>query len=237
MASQVLLVDDDAQFCKAVKSALEGSDYLVTIAADAEQAWQYFQDHDFSLVLLDLMLPDVDGLDLCQRFREHSYVPILVTSARHDQGDRMAALEVGADSYLAKPFETRELLARVAACLRRVRQYSAVPSVTEELQIGVVRLDVKSRVVQVQGQPVKLTPKEFDLLHALMGKAGQVYRSEDLLWDVWGYDSGIQTRTLDVHIGRLRSKIEADPSHPQCIITVPGVGYMFPEVTVNKAAG
>lgn len=237
MASQILLVDDDAQFCKSVKSALEDSDYLVTIAANGHQACQYFQDHDFSLILLDLMLPDIDGLDLCHRFRQTSYVPILVTSARQDQGDRMAALEVGADGYLAKPFETRELLARVAACLRRVRQYSAPPWATEVLQIGGVRLDTGSRQLWVEGQLVQLTPKEFDLLCALMSKAGQVCRSEDLLWNIWGYDSRIQTRTLDVHIGRLRKKIQANNSVPQCIITMPGVGYMFPEANVNKAAG
>jgi len=230
-------VDDDPQFCKSVQSALEDANYLVTVAADGQQAWQYFQERDFSLILLDLMLPDLDGLDLCQQFRQHSYVPILVTSARQDQGDRRASLEVGADGYLAKPFETRELLARMAACLRRVEQYS-VPSLgAEVLQIGGVHLDVAGRQVLIQDQPVKLTPKEFDLLQALMRKAGQVCRSEDLLWDGWGYDNSIRTRTLDVHISRLRAKIEADTAPAQYIITVAGVGYMFTEANVNQAAG
>ncbi len=237
MASRILLVDDDPQFCKSVQSALEDANYLVTVAADGQQAWQYFQERDFSLILLDLMLPDLDGLDLCRQFRQHSYVPILVTSARQDQGDRMAALEVGADSYLAKPFETRELLARMAACLRRVEQYSAPSLGAEVLQIGGVHLDVAGRQVLIQDQPVKLTPKEFDLLQALMRKAGQVCRSEDLLWEVWGYDNSIRTRTLDVHISRLRAKIEAGTAHVQHIITVAGVGYMFTEANVNQAAG
>ena len=237
MAARILLVDDDPEFCKSVRTALEDSNYLATIAADGQQAWQYFQEHSFNLILLDLMLPDVDGLDLCQQFRQRSYVPVLVTSARQDQGDRMAALEVGADGYLAKPFETRELLARVAALLRRVEQYSGPALAEEVIQIGEICLDIHGRQLEVGGQPVKLTPKEFDLLHSLMSKAGQVCRSEDLLWNVWGYDASIQTRTLDVHIGRLRAKIEPDTSHPQYITTVPGVGYMFAEANINNAAG
>ena len=236
MAARILLVDDDPQFCKSVRTALEDNNYLVTVAGNAQQAWQHFQDRDFSLILWDLMLPDVDGLDLCQQFRQRSYIPILVTSARQDQGDRMAALEVGADGYLAKPFETRELLARVAALLRRLQQYSAPSLADQVIQIGKIRLDIAGRQVWIADQPVQLTPKEFDLLHTLMSKAGQVYRSEDLLWAIWGYDDSIQTRTLDVHIGRLRAKLEADTSHPQYIITVPGVGYMFAEVNTNIAA-
>ena len=236
MTSRILLVDDDQQFCRSVKSALENSNYIVTVAEDAQRAWQQFQDRSFSLILLDLMLPDVDGLDLCQRFRQHSYVPILVTSARQDQGDRMAALEVGADSYLAKPFEMRELLARIAALLRRVQEYSDTARAASELQIGGVRLDIPRREVQVEGRQVNLTPKEFELLRALMSKAGQVCRAKDLLWDLWGYDASIQTRTLDVHIARLRAKIKANNSDPQRIITVPGVGYMFTAAEVSEAA-
>ncbi len=234
--SRILLVDDDPQFCKSVKAALEDRDYAVTIATDGQQAWQHFQEHSFNLILLDLMLPDIDGLDLCQQFRRDSYVPILVTSARQDQGDRMAALEVGADSYLAKPFETRELLARMAALLRRAEAYSAPLSQQAPLEIGEVHLNIAGRQLVVRGQRMKVTPKEFELLRALMSRAEQVCRSEDLLWDIWGYDDNIQTRTLHVHIGRLRKKIEADPASPEYIITEPGVGYMFAEPNVNQAA-
>lgn len=227
MASRILLVDDDPQFCKSVKLALESNSYLVTIAENGQRGWEQFQEHSFSLISLDLMLPDVDGLDLCQQFRKHSYVPILVTSARQDRGDRMAALEVGADSYLAKPFEIRELLARIAAALRRMREYSDDWGPAKVLQIGDVHLDTDTRQLQVAATPVSLTPKEFELLRSLMSKAGQICRSEELLWDIWGYDRSIQTRTLGVHIGRLRAKIEPDRSGPQRIITMPGVGYMF----------
>ncbi len=236
MPSRILLVDDDPQFCKSVKTALGDRDYAVTIAADGQQAWQNFQEHSFNLILLDLMLPDIDGLDLCQQFRRDSYVPILVTSARQDQGDRMAALEVGADSYLAKPFETRELLARMAALLRRAGKYSAPLSQQAPLEIGEVHLDIAGRQLIVRGQRITVTPKEFELLRALMSRAEQVCRSEDLLWDIWGYDGNIQTRTLHVHIGRLRKKIEADPTTPQYIITQPGVGYMFAAANANRAA-
>ena len=237
MASRILLVDDDAEFCKAIKTALESNDYIVVIAENGQRAWQQFQEHKFTLILLDLMLPDADGLDLCQRFRQHSHVPIFVTSARQDQGDRMAALEVGADGYLAKPFETRELLARIAAALRRAEEYSGTGVDGKLSQMGSVCLDVTARELRVAGESVSLTPKEFELLRTLMSKADQVCRYEDLLWEIWGYDGSIQTRTLGVHIGRLRAKIDGGRSAPQRILTVPGVGYMFADASLQEAAG
>ena len=177
--------------------------------------------------MLDLMLPDVDGLDLCGQLRATSMIPILVTSARQDQGDRMAALELGADGYLPKPFDLRELQARMAASLRRAgAPWSDQPGL-QTMQANGVRLDMAARRVWVNDVPINLTPKEFDLLGALMSKAGHVWRSEELLWRVWGYDKAIQTRTLSVHIGRLRAKIEDDSAQPERIITVPGVGYRF----------
>jgi len=222
------LCDDDRQFCRSVRSAL-ADDYLVTAAHSGDQARQYLQAHSFSLLLLDLMLPDTDGLDLLAELRRNSMIPILVTSGRSDQGDRMAALELGADGYLPKPFDLRELRVRIDACLRRAGQPWAEQSAANILAADGVRLDARQRRVWVNDDSVNLTPKEFDLLQVLMTRIGQVCRSEELLWQVWGYDEDIRTRTLSVHIGRLRHRIEEDRSNPRHIITVPGVGYMFRE--------
>ncbi len=234
MASRILLVDDDVAFCKSVCSSLEDNGYVVTVANNAAQARHYFENRSFSLILLDLMLPDADGLDLCGELRARSMVPVLVTSARQDQGDRMAALELGADGYLAKPFEVRELHARIAACLRRAGEPWSDDAGLKTLLAAGVRLDTQSRRAWVDDAPVSLTPKEFDLLRALMSKAGYIWRSEELLWRIWGYDNSIQTRTLCVHVGRLRAKIEEKRGQPERIVTVPGVGYMF--VDLDAAA-
>jgi len=224
--TRILLCDDDRQFCRSVRSAL-ADDYLVTAAHSGDQARQYLQSHSFSLLLLDLMLPDTDGLDLLAELRCNSMIPILVTSARTEQGDRMAALELGADGYLPKPFDLRELRARMDACLRRAGQPWAEQSAANILAADGVRLDTRQRRAWVNEEPTDLTPKEFELLQALMTNIGQVCRSEELLWQVWGYDEDIRTRTLSVHIGRLRQKIEDSRSNPQRIVTIPGVGYVF----------
>jgi len=236
MPTRILLCDDDRQFCQAVRSTLADYDYLVTVTYTGAQARRYVQEHSFSLLLLDLMLPDTDGLDLLAEFRQTSMIPILVTSARTEQGDRMAALELGADGYLPKPFDLRELRARMDACLRRAGQPWAAESRTNVLQANGIRLDARQRRVWVNDDSLYLTPKEFDLLQALMTNIGQVCRSEELLWQVWGYDEDIQTRTLGVHIGRLRQKIEEDRSNPQRIVTVPGIGYMFRKLQHQRAA-
>ncbi len=227
MPSRILLVDDDRQFCQSVRASLEDNGYLVAVAHDRAQAEHCLRHRSFSLILLDLMLPDADGLDLLGELRQKSMIPLLVTSARHDQGDRMAALELGADGYLPKPFDLRELLARIAACLRRAgAPWSEQPGF-QTMQAAGLRMDLDSHRAWLNDQPLDLTPKEFDLLRTLMSRAGQVWRSEELLWRVWGYDETIQTRTLNVHIGRLRAKIEDDHTRPERIVTVPGVGYMF----------
>ncbi len=236
MPTRIFLCDDDRQFCQAVRSTLADHGYLVTVSHTGAQARRYFAERSFSLLLLDLMLPDTDGLDLLAEFRQTSMIPILVTSARTDQGDRMAALELGADGYLPKPFDLRELRARMDACLRRAGQPWAEQSTVSILETDAVRLDARQRRVWINGHPVNLTSKEFDLLQTLMTKAGEVCRSEELLWQVWGYGDDIQTRTLSVHIGRLRQKIEKDRSNPQRIVTVPGVGYMFSESQRKQAA-
>ncbi len=236
MPTRILLCDDDRQFCQSVRSILADHDYLVTVTHTAAQARRYLAERGFSLLLLDLMLPDTDGLDLLAELRRNSMIPILVTSARTEQGDRMAALELGADGYLPKPFDLRELRARMDACLRRAGQPWVEQSDANILDADGIRLDTRQRRVWVNDNSLDLTPKEFDLLHLLMTKIGQVCRSEELLWQVWGYDEDIRTRTLSVHIGRLRQKIEEDRSNPQWIVTVPGVGYMFREPQRQRAA-
>jgi len=227
MPTRILLCDDDRQFCQSVRSALADYNYLVTATHSGDEARHYLAEHSFSLLLLDLMLPDTDGLDLLAEFRQTSMIPILVTSARTEQGDRMAALELGADGYLPKPFDLRELRARINACLRRAGQPWVGQSDANILDADGVHLDVRQRRVWINDDSVNLTLKEFDLLQLLMTNIGQVCRSEELLWQVWGYGEDIRTRTLSVHIGRLRKKIEDSRSNPQRIVTVPGVGYMF----------
>ena len=229
MPARILLCDDDRQFCQSVRSTLADHGYLVTVTHTAAQARCCLAERSFSLLLLDLMLPDTDGLDLLAELRRNSMIPVLVTSARTEQGDRMAALELGADGYLPKPFDLRELRARMDACLRRAGEPWLGQPGANILDADGVRLDTRQRRVWVNDESVNLTLKEFDLLQLLMTNIGQVCRSEELLWQVWGYDEGIQTRTLSVHIGRLRQKIEDDHSNPQRIVTVPGVGYMFRE--------
>ncbi len=229
MPARILLCDDDRQFCQSVRSALADHDYLVAVTHTGAQARHHLKDRSFSLLLLDLMLPDTDGLDLLAELRCNSMIPILVTSARTDPGDRMAALELGADGYLPKPFDLRELRARMDACLRRAGEPWVEQADINILETNGVRLDARQRRVWVNDDPVTLTPKEFDLLHALMTKTGQICHSDELLWEVWGYDEDIRTRTLSVHIGRLRQKVEDDRNNPQCIVTVPGVGYIFSE--------
>ena len=229
MAARILLCDDDRQFCQSVRSTLADHNYIVAVTHTAAQARRYLAQRSFSLLLLDLMLPDIDGLDLLAELRRNSMIPILVTSARTEQGDRMAALELGADGYLPKPFDLRELRARMDACLRRAGEPWGKQSGTDILDADGIRLDTRQRRVWVNDDSLDLTPKEFDLLHLLMTRIGQVCRSGELLWGVWGYGDDIHTRTLSVHIGRLRKKIEDSRSNPQHIVTVPGVGYMFRE--------
>jgi len=229
MAARILLCDDDREFCRSVSSILAAHGYFVSIAHTGAQTQACLQQHSYSLLLLDLMLPDTDGLGLLAELRQKSMIPILVTSARDAQGDRMAALELGADGYLQKPFELRELRARIDACLRRAGQPWSATASGNVLESRGVRLDVRQQRVWTNGEQTKLTPKEFELLRELLANEGQICTSQDLLWRVWGYGEAIQTRTLSVHIGRLRHHIEQDPSNPELIVTMPGVGYMFTE--------
>ncbi len=217
----LLLVEDDRRLAALVRRYLEAAGYAVTVATGIAEARKHLQRHEFHLALLDLMLPDGEGLDLCRELRASHDLPTVVISARGDGADRMLALESGADMYLPKPFEMEELVARVRACLRRGQQEETPPL----LACGNLRLDLVAHQAWVDDRPLNLTPKEFDLLTELLASPATIRAEQDLLCAVWGYSKEVRTRTLDVHIGRLRLKL-AEAGLSGCrIATRLGVGY------------
>lgn len=235
---KVLVVDDEPAIRELVQFNLERADLDVISAADGEEALAFFHRERPDLILLDLMLPRLDGFTVCRRIREQSAVPIIILTARAGEPDRVDGLELGADDYLTKPFSPRELVARVKAVLRRVepageavapRPAEAPPPEGLVLRHGPVLLDRERHEAFVDGRPVYLTPKEFALLALLMAHPGRVYAREVLLDQVWGYEFAGDTRTVDVHVRRLRQKVEADPAHPQLLETVHGLGYRLRE--------
>lgn len=217
----ILLIEDDPELSEYLRRYLSHAGFGVTLAPDSAAARGQFSQYEFSLVILDLMLPDGEGLDLCQEFRAGSSLPIVVISARGNGGDRMLALESGADMYLAKPFDLDELVARVRACLRLY----GTRAEQELLHCGDLNLEPSAHRTWVGEQEVHITPKEFDLLSELLQAKQQVCKSEELLWKVWGYTPEVRTRTLDVHIGRLRAKLRQAGTQQCHLITVPGIGY------------
>lgn len=225
MAVRILIVEDEKSIAQGIAFNLRQEGYEVVLAHSGREALDRFAHQPPDLVLLDLMLPDMDGLSLCRVFRRQSDVPILILTARDREMDKVVGLELGADDYITKPFGIQELLARVKAALRRARRLDAGP--TTRLVVGDVSLDLESRTVEVRGQPVELRPKAFDLLRTLMSQPGRVWRREELFARVWSDVEFIDRGTLDVHIRWLREKIEVDPSHPAHIVTVRGVGYKF----------
>ena len=224
----ILVVDDEQSYRDALAVALQREGFLVETAADGNEAIARFEATRPALVLLDVMLPKISGIDVCRELRARSRVPIIMVTARNSEIDAVVGLEVGADDYVTKPFRLRELIARVRAALRRVPlSDDEEPDRPEVLDVGDVRLDAARHEVFVRGSSVALPLKEFELLELLMANAGRVLTRDVLIDRIWGPNYFGDTKTLDVHIKRLRSKIEADPANPKRIVTVRGVGYRY----------
>lgn len=232
--SSILIVEDDPAIGAFVQTALEREGFRVELVKDGESAIQRVDSFSPNLILLDLMLPGMGGLEVCQVLRRSTqYIPIIMLTAKDDDVDKIVGLEMGADDYITKPFKIRELLARVRALLRLV-QHSKRPS-SRVLQFGSLEINSESRTVRREGKLLNLTPKEFELLALLASNPRRVFGRETLLEKVWGYDYAGETRTVDVHIQRLRQKIEANPAEPRFLITVRNIGYKF-EYENNGAA-
>jgi len=217
---RVLVVDDDASLAEMLTIVLRQEGFDARSVTRGDQAMEAFRDYRPDVVLLDLMLPGKDGIDVCKEIRAESGVPIVMLTAKGDTVDVVVGLESGADDYVVKPFKPKELVARIRA---RVRRFDA--SSVESLTIGDLSIDVAGHAVSRHGEPISLTPLEFDLLLCLARKPWQVFTREVLLEQVWGYRHAADTRLVNVHVQRLRSKVEHDPEHPEIVVTVRGVGY------------
>lgn len=223
--TRVLVVEDEESFSEALAFMLRKEGYEVGLAADGRQAIEEFDRNGADLVLLDLMLPGVPGTEVCRSLRQRSSVPIIMVTAKDGEVDKVVGLELGADDYVTKPFSSRELVARIRAVLRRRGEpEELLPAVVEA---GPVRIDVDRHVVTVRGAPASMPLKEFDLLELLMRNSGRVLTRGQIIDRVWGSDYVGDTKTLDVHVKRLRAKVETDPAHPVHIVTVRGLGYKF----------
>ncbi|MGI6189046.1 MAG: response regulator transcription factor [Clostridiales bacterium] len=224
MPKRLLLVDDEPAIIKGLKFSLERDGYEIDAAYDGEEAIQMFNERQYDLVVLDVMLPKLDGLTVLQRIREKSTVPVIMLTAKGEDMDRILGLEYGADDYLTKPFNILELKARIKAVFRRAGNTQNDQQV---VQVKNMTINLANRSVTIDGKDVSLTAKEFDLLHLFATNPGKVYSRENLLEIIWKYDYLGDVRTVDVHIRRLREKIERNPSQPEFIFTKWGVGYYF----------
>jgi len=226
-SARVLLVEDEDSFVDALVVGLQREGFTVDVARDGGSALARFDEIRPDVVLLDLMLPQVSGLDVCREIRTRSAVPIIMVTARGTELDTVVGLEVGADDYVTKPYRLRELVARIRAVLRRSAIEEGPPSGDEAIEVGEVRLDPARHEVTVRGNEVRLPLKEFELLELLLVNAGRVLTRETLIDRVWGPHYVGDTKTLDVHIKRLRARVEDDPSKPTRITTIRGLGYRF----------
>ena len=220
---KLLIIEDEPAIQEMVSSRLEREGYTTFVAATAEEGMRIYRRMRPSLILLDLMLPYMSGIDFCRALRRESMTPVIVISAKAEEMSRVQALEAGADDYLVKPFSLSELSARVKAVLRR----ASATRTEEPVTIGTLKIDPRRHEVRIDGSPIELSPKEFALLHFLASHPGQVFSRTSLLDKVWGKDAFVSERTVDVHVRWIRSKIEKDDADPHLILTVRGVGYKF----------
>jgi DNA-binding response OmpR family regulator len=225
-SSTILLVDDEDAVQKLLAYPLERDGFRVIQARDGEEALERFQRERIDLVVLDVMLPKLDGLEVCKRLRTTSAVPIIMLTARDDELDKVLGLELGADDYITKPFSIREFRSRVRALLRRAGSARSDDQ-DERIETDGLRIDLARREVEVRDEPVQLTYVEFELLRTLASHAGRVYTREQLLEALWGGSDYREPRTIDVHVRHLREKLERDPHEPEFVLTVRGVGYRF----------
>lgn len=224
----ILLVDDEKLLVKGLKRSLEQEDFEVLVAYDGDEALRQYQRGTAELIILDIMLPKKSGLEVCREIRKDTDIPIIMLTAKGEDVDKIVGLELGADDYMTKPFNTRELVARIKAVLRRSSRQkkgaAAKTLVVEEMEI-----DTLKRTVMREGEQIELTAKEFDLLYLLARNPGRVFTRDNLLELVWGLEYYGDLRTVDVHVRRLREKLERDPRHPEYVLTKWGVGYYFKE--------
>ena len=227
MSKKILVVDDEKLIVKGIRFSLEQEGMEVDCAYDGEEALEYARRCEYDLVLLDVMLPKLDGFQVCQQIREFSDMPIVMLTAKSEDMDKILGLEYGADDYITKPFNILEVKARIKAIMRRAGKNATQETKAKVVEVGELRLDCESRRVFIGAREINLTAKEFDVLELLVFNPNKVYSRENLLNIVWGYEYPGDVRTVDVHIRRLREKIETNPSEPKYVHTKWGVGYYF----------
>ena len=227
MSKKILVVDDEKLIVKGIRFSLEQEGMEVDCAYDGEEALEYARRCEYDLVLLDVMLPKLDGFQVCQQIREFSDVPIIMLTAKGEDMDKILGLEYGADDYITKPFNILEVKARIKAIMRRAGKNATQETKAKVVEVGELRLDCEGRRVFIGTREINLTAKEFDVLELLVFNPNKVYSRENLLNIVWGYEYPGDVRTVDVHIRRLREKIESNPSEPKYVHTKWGVGYYF----------
>lgn len=232
---KILVVDDEASIRRILETRLSMIGYNVITAADGEEALLVFKKESPNLVILDVMMPKLDGYGVCQEIRKESDVPIIMLTALGDVADRITGLELGADDYVIKPFSPKELEARIRAVFRRVDKVTTTTGlpVSGVINFSFLQVDLNKRQVYKNNTRVRLTGMEFSLLELLVSRSGQAFSRADILQEVWGYtpERHVDTRVVDVHISRLRAKLEADPSNPDLILTARGTGYLFQRIT------
>ncbi len=224
---KILIIDDEKLLTKGIKFNLENDGYEVECAYNGEDGLALAKENEYDLIVLDLMLPKMDGLEVCRNIREFSKVPVIMLTAKGDDTDKLLGFEYGADDYLAKPFNVLELKARIRAILRRATPRASAANTETRIDGGAITMDLSERLAYVGDRPVELTPKEFDLLELMMRSPSCVFSRESLLNTVWGYDYPGDIRTVDVHMRRLREKLEAVPAEPEHILTKWGIGYYY----------